>query len=89
MTALLQAHVSKMYKHVDQGREVQCMSDSLPTMFRHASAYRRKLTLTARGVAVEETSDDPQVLGAIHRHAEEVSAFVREGMAAMMKGMMP
>ena len=89
ITALLQSHVSKMYEHVAKGQEVRCMSDSLPTMFRHPSRYRRELSLTPRGVAVEETSDDANVLHAIQRHADEVSAFVREGMPAMMKGMMP
>ena len=86
---LLQSHVSQMYHHVAQGQEVRCMSDSLPTMFRHASRYRRELSLTPRGGAVEETSDDATVLVAIRRHADEVSAFVREGMPAMMQGMMP
>lgn len=89
LTALLQAHVSKMYRHVAQGQEVRCMSNSLPTMFRHASQYSRRLSLTAHGVAVEETSDDPVVRDAIQRHADEVTAFVREGMPAMMQGMMP
>ena len=89
LRALLQEHVSKMYRHVAAGQEVRCMSDSLPTMFRHASQYRRRLSLTARGVAVEETSDDPALRDAIQRHADEVTAFVRKGMPAMMHGMMP
>lgn len=89
ITSLLQAHVSKMYDHVSHGQEVRCMSDSLPTMFRNASRYRRKLTMTSHGVAVEETSSDLEVLAAIRRHAKEVSGFVEEGMSAMMRGMMP
>jgi hypothetical protein len=89
IVALLQGHVSKMYDHVDHGQEVRCMSDSLPTMFRYASRYRRQLQLTPHGVAIEETSDDPEVLSAIRRHADEVTGFVREGMPAMMQGMMP
>lgn len=89
IAALLQSHVSKMYQHVARGQEVRCMSDSLPTMFRHASRYRRQPSMTPHGIAVEETSDDANVLAAIRRHADEVSAFVREGMPAMMKGMMP
>ena len=89
IVSLLQAHVSKMYDHVARGEEVRCMSDSLPTMFRHAARYKRRLKLTPHGVEVEETSDDPQVLAAIRRHTLEVSGFVNEGMSAMMKGMMP
>jgi hypothetical protein len=89
IVALLQTHVEKMYEHVANGQEVRCMSDSLPTMFRNASKYRRQLTLTPDGVAIEETSNDPVVIAALHRHANEVTAFVREGMPAMMRGMMP
>jgi hypothetical protein len=88
LTALLQAHVSSMYGHVNQQAEVTCMSNSLPTLFRNATRYRRQLSLTAKGVTVTETSDDPQLTAAIRAHAEEVSGFVRDGMPAMMRGMM-
>lgn len=86
--ARLQAHVSNMYGHLQQGQEVQCMSDSLPLLFRNAGGYQRRLTLTARGVAVTETSSDPRLVQAIRAHAQEVSGFVQEGMPAMMRGMM-
>src|SRR6266851_3167929 len=35
-----------------------------------------------------ETSSDPEVTKAIREHAQEVSGFVRDGMPAMMRGMM-
>jgi hypothetical protein len=57
-------------------------------MFRRASQYKRHLELTKSGVAVTETSEHPAVLAAIRRHADEVTGFVREGMPAMMRGMM-
>jgi hypothetical protein len=88
LTALLQAHVSSMYGHVNQQAEVTCMSNSLPTLFRNATRYRRQLSMTTKGVSVTETSDDPQLTAAIRAHAEEVSGFVRDGMPAMMRGMM-
>src|SRR5712692_4182028 len=88
LVAQLQAHVSSMYGHVDQGAEVTCMSSSLPTMFRNARAYRRQLTLTQTGVMVTETSSDPALTRAIREHAQEISGFVRDGMPAMMRGMM-
>ncbi len=88
LVSQLQAHVSSMYGLVSQGAEVTCMSDSLPTLFRNASGYRRQLTLTAKGVAVTETSNDPRLTTAIREHAQEVSGFVRDGMPAMMRGMM-
>ena len=84
----LQAHVSDMYSHLNQDSEVTCMSQSLPTLFSHAKDYRRQLTLTAKGVQVTETSSDPALTKVIREHAQEVSGFVRDGMPAMMRGMM-
>ncbi|MEO9263671.1 MAG: hypothetical protein ABI282_06220 [Candidatus Baltobacteraceae bacterium] len=86
IVTLLHEHVPAMWAHVNAGDEVRCMSDSLPTMFRNPSKYSRRLEVTTTGVVVTETSDDPVVLAAIRRHAEEVTGFVKEGMPAMMSG---
>ena len=88
LAAKLQAHVSSMYSHVQQGAEVMCMSGSLPTLFRNASGYRRQLTVTPTGLIAEETSDDPILTQAIRAHAREVTGFVVDGMPAMMGPMM-
>jgi hypothetical protein len=88
LVAQLQAHVSSMYAHVDQGAEVMCMSGSLPTLFRHANGYRRHLTIIPTGVMAEEIADDPALTQMIRAHAQEVSGFVRDGMPPMMRGMM-
>ena len=88
LAAKLREHVSSMYSHLGQGSEVMCMSQSLPTLFRNAGGYRRQLTLTPTGVIAEETSDDPALTDAIRAHAREVTGFVRDGMPAMMQGMM-
>jgi len=84
LAAKLQAHVSSMYSHVQQGAEVMCMSSSLPTLFRNASGYRRQLTFTPTGVIAEETADHPNLTEAIRAHAREVTGFVVDGMPAMM-----
>lgn len=89
LVAKLQQHVAAMYDHLNKGAEVTCMSQSLPTLFRHADGYRRSLVLTKKGVVVTETSSNPQLAKAIRAHAREVTGFVREGMHAMMgNGMM-
>jgi hypothetical protein len=88
LIALLQAHVSSMYTHLNQHAEVTCMSSSLPTLFSNSKSYRRELTFTAKGVVVTETSRDPRITTAIRAHAQEVSGFVHDGMPAMMRGMM-
>ena len=88
LIALLQTHVSSMYSHLNQRTEVTCLSSSLPILFRNSTSYRRELTLTTKGVVVTETSTDARITSAIREHAQEVSGFVRDGMPAMMRGMM-
>ncbi|MGV7307487.1 hypothetical protein PJM47_22105 [Mycobacterium kansasii] len=88
LAAQLQAHVSSMYGHLDQGIQVRCMSQSLPTLFRQANEYRREFIFTATGVIAEETADDPALTAAIRAHAQEVTSFVQQGMPAMMQQMM-
>ncbi len=88
LAAQLQSHVSSMYSRLDQGTEVRCMSQSLPTLFRRTTGYRRQLTFTATGVIAEETSEDPALTDAIRAHAREVTGFVQQGMPAMMQQMM-
>jgi hypothetical protein len=88
LAALLHEHVPSMYSHLDQGGEIMCMSQSLPTLFRRASDYHRQITLTPTGVVAVETADDPELTHAIRSHAREVTGFVSDGMPAMMQGMM-
>ncbi len=88
LVSQLQAHVSAMYSHLEQGAEVTCMSQSLPTLFRRAGDYQRKVTFTPKGVIAEETASDQGVTHAIRTHAGEVTGFVRKGMSAIMNQMM-
>jgi hypothetical protein len=88
LIALLQSHVSSMYSHLNQRAEVTCMSSSLPILFRNSTSYRRELTFTPKRVVVTETSSDPRITTAIRAHAQDVTGFVRDGMPAMMRGMM-
>ncbi|MBS4729265.1 hypothetical protein MSM1_13270 [Mycobacterium sp. SM1] len=88
LAAEVQAHVSSMYSHLAQGTEVTCMSSSLPTLFRRAPEYHRQVTFTPKGVVVEETASDADLIDAIRAHAREVTGFVVDGMPAMMRGMM-
>ena len=86
---LIQAHVSEMYQRLDENRAFPyMMSRSVPAMFAHSTRYRRKLEALPNGVAITETSNDPEMVAVIKVHAQEISDFVREGMPAMMHGMM-
>jgi hypothetical protein len=56
LAAQLKTHVSSMYSHLGDEAEVMCMSQTLPTLFRNASGYRRRVTVTPTGVIVDESS---------------------------------
>ena len=87
--ALIQAHVSEMYQRLDQQRGFPYpMSRSVPAMFAHSALYRRQLQGTPNGIAVIETAADPAMVAIIRAHAQEINGFVKEGMPAMMRGMM-
>jgi hypothetical protein len=87
--ALIQAHVSEMYQRLDQNHGFPYpMSRSVMAMFAHSTNYRRKLEATLKGVAVTETAADPAMVAVIQDHPREISGFVRDGMPAMMRGMM-
>jgi predicted lipid-binding transport protein (Tim44 family) len=87
--ALIQAHVGEMYQRLDEERAFSYpMSRSVPAMFAHSTLYQRQLEATPKGVAVTETAEDPALIATIREHARELNGFVREGMPAMMRGMM-
>lgn len=44
--------------------------------------------MTEEGVIVIQTSDDPEVVAALHIHAAEVTAMVEQGMHAVHQMMM-
>jgi hypothetical protein len=86
---LIQAHVSEMYQRLDQNRAFPYpMSRSVPAMFAQSTHYQRKLEAKPKGVVVTETAADPAMVAVIKEHAREINGFVREGMPAMMRGMM-
>jgi hypothetical protein len=86
---LLQEHVATMYQRLDHDQAFPYpMSRSVPALFAKSTRYRRRLEMLPRGIAVTETSDDPQMVALIRAHAREIDGFVADGMPAMMRGMM-
>jgi hypothetical protein len=59
LAALLQQHVPSMYSHLDQGGEIMCMSQSLPTLFRRASDYHRQITSPPRAWSLSKPPTIP------------------------------
>lgn len=78
-----------MYAHLDREQPFPYpMSRSVPKMFANSSRYHRRLTILPKGIAVTETSNDPEMIQVIRLHAREINGFVNDGMPAMMRGMM-
>ena len=87
--ALIKEHVIDMYRRLDEDRPFPYpMSNSVPQMFAHPTQYQRKLDILPDGVAVTETSSDPEMVAVIKAHSRELDRFAKDGMPAMMRGMM-
>jgi hypothetical protein len=86
IATLIQTHVATMYQRVQTDRPFIMMSRTLPTLFRDAKSYRRRLSMTAKGVSITETSSDPHLVEVIRAHGREVTGFVERGMSSMMDG---
>lgn len=86
---LIQAHVIEMYNHLAANQPFPyAMSNSVPAMFANSTKYQRSYKLLPTGIQVTETSDDAEMIQVIHAHARELDRFAKEGMPAMMRGMM-
>ncbi|HQT90297.1 MAG TPA: hypothetical protein PK677_17490 [Acidiphilium sp.] len=86
---LIQAHVIEMYNRLAENRPFPYpMSNSVPTMFANSTKYQRSYKLLPTGIQVTETSDDPEMVKVIYAHARELDRFAKDGMPAMMRGMM-
>lgn len=86
---LIQAHVIEMYSRLADNRPFPYpMSNSVPAMFVNSTKYQRNYKLLPTGIQVTETSDDPEMVKVIYAHARELDRFAKEGMPAMMRGMM-
>ena len=86
---LIQAHVIEMYARLADNRPFPYpMSNSVPAMFANNTKYERSYKLLPNGIQVTETSADPEMVKVIYAHARELDRFAKDGMPAMMRGMM-
>jgi len=85
---LIKAHVASMDQRLQEGKEFNVASPTLPTIFQNAAKIRAQIEQTANGVIVTQTSDDPATVTALHAHASEVSDLVQNGMVAFMRSVM-
>jgi hypothetical protein len=89
IAALIKTHVQKMYQRIENHQVIpmMMMSSTVPTMAENAENYDRKWEITAQGIVVTETSNDPNMVKIIRDHAQEINEFIRQG-TANMGGMM-
>lgn len=92
IAALIKEHVPRMYERIENRERIpmMMMSSTLPVMAQNSDLYERQLEITSDGIAVTETSNDPDLVAIIRQHASEVSEFVEAGRPVMRErdGMM-
>jgi hypothetical protein len=78
-------HVQAMYARLKEGRPINARDPLFAAIFENADKIHVKTENTAKGIMVTETSDDPEVVALIRRHAEVVNRFIANGMPEMMR----
>ncbi|MCO4847094.1 MAG: hypothetical protein KC448_03875 [Yoonia sp.] len=86
---LLVSHVAGMIQRVDDKRDPQIpiQSQTLDVLFENPEALVTEIEMTATGIAVVQTSDDPAVVAALQTHAAEVSDLAARGMQSAHEAM--
>lgn len=90
IAALLKGHVADMMKRVGNGDDpgLPIESDALHAIFRDKDKIHTRTEITANGVVVVQTSDDPKVIAELQEHAAQVTDFAEQGMSALHIAMM-
>jgi hypothetical protein len=84
----IKSHVASMSQRLQDGREFNIFSATLPVLFENRDKIRSTVEMTEKGAAVTRRSTDAKVAAALQGHAGEVTELVEEGMVAMRRGMM-
>lgn len=84
----IKAHVASMSQRLQDGREFNIFSPTLPVLFENRDKIKSVVEVTEKGSVVTRTSTDAKVVAALQGHAAEVTELAQEGPVAMMRGMM-
>jgi hypothetical protein len=89
MDALV-SHVYGMIGRVETGDDprIFIQSPTLDIFFARGDGIETQIDLTEEGIVVLQTSDDPELVEALHVHADEVTAMAERGMQAVHQMMM-
>jgi hypothetical protein len=80
---LIREHVAAMYLRLSARQPIRMWDPLYAELFKQAGKVKLEMANTPKGIKVTQTSGDPWVVKLLYAHAEGVSEFVREGMAAM------
>jgi hypothetical protein len=88
--ANLVSHVVGMIGRVETLDDpmVMIQSPTLDIFFVRGEGIRSEIDITDEGIVVVQTSDDPELVAALHTHAAEVSDMADRGMQAVHEMMM-
>ena len=87
---LLVSHVLGMVRRVEEGDDpqIKIQSSTLDIFFVKGKEIKTDIDVTDEGIVVTQTSDNPELVAALQKHAIEVSAMADHGMEAVHKMMM-
>ncbi|WP_425097647.1 hypothetical protein [Tropicibacter sp. S64] len=87
---VLVSHAVGMIDRVGQKRDpkVFIQSPTLDIFFARSEGIVSDVEVTDEGLVVVQTSEDPELVEALHTHAAEVSAMAERGMQAVHEMMM-
>lgn len=90
LMGVIASHVTGMITRVQEGRDpkVFVQSPTLDILFERRDRIETEIEMTDEGIVVTQTSDDPDVVAALHTHAGEVSDMAARGMQAVHEMMM-
>ena len=85
----LASHIMSMTLRIDEKRdpEIPIQSLTLDILFEKSELITTEMEHTDTGVAIVQTSDDPDVVAALQTHAAEVSDLAARGMQAAHEAM--
>lgn len=83
-------HVTGMIGRVENGQDPKIIiqSKTLDIFFARGAGITSNIDVTEEGVVVIQTSKDPEIVAALHKHAAEVSDLAARGMQAVHERMM-
>lgn len=89
MDALVR-HVTDMIARVEakDDPEIFIQSPTLDIFFARGERIENTVEMSETGIVVIQTSDDPEVVDALHIHAAEVTDMAKRGMQAVHERMM-